>query len=503
MACISSLWFTLYCWEAERHSNWVYSSAPAAAVPASSYMPGTEKTLAIRHPKEKCADEIPVGWLDHLILTAEVIRDAGALMPFPYVKFAASIALQVLLQIQTVHKNKDDFLDLSRKLVEVIVTMRDTLCSCYQSHSPPPEFTSHCLNFVKYTVSQITRTINLTSFISKLLALQVKINEAVRRTKAWKAFLKSAEITKLIALYKEQVDDLRSNFTASDDQIPRHLAYTSNLLYFIDAMNDIVPVALDHCSSPTEFNEYVKFRFRKRVGRAIVERGYYSLCLQLVAGAQQLLSSNSEAWINLVKPGVTIIMDIVLKSESEDVGTDSRRCPSCRHLCNSASLGDEIKCPRCTTSFRVSRATIEEVNDDSALQIPTQEAFSPIRPLGIQGKSTDDCDVRYFRRFRVLMEALRESACVLVAEGHMNSPRIHIAKLSDRLSCFSDNPIARQLLVKQLQRLQLNVIATGNGEEALAEWEARGPGFFSAALFDHRKAVHRSEALLSVDMPSS
>ncbi|KAG6804976.1 hypothetical protein H0H93_006104, partial [Arthromyces matolae] len=62
------------------------------------------------------------------------------------------------------------------------------------------------------------------------------------------------------------------------------------------------------------------------------------------------------------------------------------------------------------------------------------------------------------------MDVLRQTASVLIAE---------------------DNPIARQLLVRQLQRLQLNVIATGNGEEALAEWEARGPGYFSAALFDH------------------
>jgi len=52
-----------------------------------------------------------------------------------------------------------------------------------------------------------------------------------------------------------------------------------------------------------------------------------------------------------------------------------------------------------------------------------------------------------------------------------------------------DNPIAQQLLVKQLQRYQLNVTATSNGEEAVAEWEARGPGYFSVALFDHHMPV--------------
>jgi hypothetical protein len=68
----------------------------------------------------------------------------------------------------------------------------------------------------------------------------------------------------------------------------------------------------------------------------------------------------------------------------------------------------------------------------------------------------------------------------------------------------ADNPVAQKLLVKQLQRYGLNVIATSNGEEAIAgkyvvvllalttftisflEWERRGPGYFSLAMFDHR-----------------
>jgi len=48
-----------------------------------------------------------------------------------------------------------------------------------------------------------------------------------------------------------------------------------------------------------------------------------------------------------------------------------------------------------------------------------------------------------------------------------------------------DNPIAQNLLVKQLQRYHLNVTATGDGEEAILEWESHEPGYFSVALFDH------------------
>lgn len=52
-----------------------------------------------------------------------------------------------------------------------------------------------------------------------------------------------------------------------------------------------------------------------------------------------------------------------------------------------------------------------------------------------------------------------------------------------------DNPIAQQLLVKQLQRYQLNVTATSNGNEAISEWESRDPGYFTVALFDHHMPI--------------
>lgn len=52
-----------------------------------------------------------------------------------------------------------------------------------------------------------------------------------------------------------------------------------------------------------------------------------------------------------------------------------------------------------------------------------------------------------------------------------------------------DNPIAQSLLVKQLERYNLNVTATNNGEEAIAAWEAHNPGYFSVALFDHHMPI--------------
>ncbi|KAF7367339.1 Histidine kinase [Mycena sanguinolenta] len=52
-----------------------------------------------------------------------------------------------------------------------------------------------------------------------------------------------------------------------------------------------------------------------------------------------------------------------------------------------------------------------------------------------------------------------------------------------------DNLIAQNLLVKQLQKHGLNVIATSDGNEALSEWQKHEPGYFSVALFDHHMPV--------------
>lgn len=52
-------------------------------------------------------------------------------------------------------------------------------------------------------------------------------------------------------------------------------------------------------------------------------------------------------------------------------------------------------------------------------------------------------------------------------------------------SCL-DNPIARKLLKAQLERVKLQVEVTTNGQEAIEAWEMHGPGYFQAAMFDHR-----------------
>jgi len=52
-----------------------------------------------------------------------------------------------------------------------------------------------------------------------------------------------------------------------------------------------------------------------------------------------------------------------------------------------------------------------------------------------------------------------------------------------------DNVIAQKLLVKQLERYQLNITATSNGNEAVLEWEQHEPGYFGIALFDHHMPI--------------
>ncbi|KAL4069355.1 STKc type histidine kinase, partial [Scleroderma citrinum] len=52
-----------------------------------------------------------------------------------------------------------------------------------------------------------------------------------------------------------------------------------------------------------------------------------------------------------------------------------------------------------------------------------------------------------------------------------------------------DNAVARNLLVKQLERCQLKVVATSDGLEAIKAWESHEPGYFALALFDHHMPI--------------
>jgi CheY-like chemotaxis protein len=78
-------------------------------------------------------------------------------------------------------------------------------------------------------------------------------------------------------------------------------------------------------------------------------------------------------------------------------------------------------------------------------------------------------------------QTLLKTATVLIAEGDCPTP-----------VCFSwltmhiDNPVANKLLIKQLQKYDMNVISTVNGSEAVKEWEKHPIGYFNFALFDHR-----------------
>ncbi|KAG6915274.1 hypothetical protein DXG01_012382 [Tephrocybe rancida] len=284
-------------------------------------------------------------WLDNMIIAVGIIRDSGELIPFPYVRIAAGIVFQVLLRVQAVRKNVDDFKGLSQKLVDAITAVRDIVCACgSQGQAPPPEFVHSC-----------------SEFVNKLVALQSEVNNLVRRHGSWTRFVRSTAITNTIAQYKEQVNDMRSNFT--------------------------------------DFADFVKFRFRNRLGHQVIERGEFTLSLVEIDGTQQTLDQNPETWLSLIKPEVTITMDILVSGVNEaHVDRDSRRCPSCHFLCAGASLGD-----------RAQWGIIEEVTEgesghNPASGAPKLRGARPPVPDKNPREDLDESHFRYFRRFRVLLE---------------------------------------------------------------------------------------------------
>lgn len=93
-------------------------------------------------------------------------------------------------------------------------------------------------------------------------------------------------------------------------------------------------------------------------------------------------------------------------------------------------------------------------------------------------------------------------------------------RLHGKVLVAEDNQVARQLLIKQLERFQLQVVATTNGQEALdgmffwsalysasfrvdlfTEWSSHPPGYFSLAMFDHRVCIDLACWIIPLTFP--
>ena len=110
------------------------------------------------------------------------------------------------------------------------------------------------------------------------------------------------------------------------------------------------------------------------------------------------------------------------------------------------------------------------------LRHPSPRVTVPVPEKTVEEKFVEDgSDTRGFPGMKIL-----------IAEGKTPwtlNPKVDLPLAATR----PDNPIARRLLKTQLERVSLQVETTTNGEEAIAAWEMHGPGYFRAAMFDHRR----------------
>ncbi|KAF8054340.1 hypothetical protein FPV67DRAFT_1131236 [Lyophyllum atratum] len=305
--------------------------APAIQLDAQPRRSMIGRVFAIRIFKSR--PQLSATWIDNLIVMAKAVGNSGELASVPYVKVAANIVIQILEIIQLARQNRDDFRDLAQSLVNIIVTISETLQSYSDGREPPSTFTARCH-----------------AFLERISKLSVQINETVRDSQTWTRYFKGGEIRNMISQYRRELDELRANFTVTSvmqvalrifaEQNPRQLGYSwecSKPIYFIDAMNIKTSLPMEFCHTRSDFEDLLKFMFRKRRGRRFVERADYAL----TNGDAEALNDH-KTWHALVKPGITITMHIVLRLKTQNTANDSRRCPTCNYICTHTSLNDEV-----------------------------------------------------------------------------------------------------------------------------------------------------------------
>ncbi|KAG6909379.1 hypothetical protein DXG01_000822 [Tephrocybe rancida] len=355
------------------------------------------RSVAVQAPKTP----LEVGWLDGLISAVTVVRDTTDLAVFPYVKIAASLVLQVLEVIKSVKKNIDDFEELAQSLVQIVVAIRDTLLSYCRDFCPPPAFATHCQ-----------------AFIDALVGMFVRLSDLSRHSQSWTRYLKASATHDTIVQYRKQLEELRANFTLTTllhlslkiftEQRPRQLGYTwehSEPLQFIDAMNVTLRLPMELCSTPRDFADLLKFLFRKRRGRRYVERGHYALTTT-DKGLPHWVDYN--VWRTYVLPGSTLAMNILLRTGvdgSNEAFDSTQCCPACGQVRvgGDASWDDEVTCPSCGAIFCISR------KDEGTPVASTFTSDLHVHPWQLGGTLSpeddlEETDVKYFRRFHVLVE---------------------------------------------------------------------------------------------------
>ncbi|KAI6153278.1 STKc type histidine kinase [Pisolithus tinctorius] len=147
------------------------------------------------------------------------------------------------------------------------------------------------------------------------------------------------------------------------------------------------------------------------------------------------------------------------------------------------------------------------------LYTPTTQSLS--ESAAIEGNPNVAKIIKPARKMRIL-QVLAELRGVVAPSAPL-SPVVTTSPVAEtpRRTLFGnvliaeDNAVARSLLIKQLERYQLKVVATSDGLEALKAWESREPGYFALALFDHHmpvcdgvEATRRLRKLESVRCPT-
>lgn len=91
-----------------------------------------------------------------------------------------------------------------------------------------------------------------------------------------------------------------------------------------------------------DFDDLLKFIFRKRRGRRYVDRGDY--ILTTLPTRKPIEPSE---WKSYVKPRATIAMDIVLHSIGVESNVSCQYCPSCGLITGSNTLEDDSTWQAC------------------------------------------------------------------------------------------------------------------------------------------------------------
>ncbi|EIM80978.1 uncharacterized protein STEHIDRAFT_125284 [Stereum hirsutum FP-91666 SS1] len=136
-----------------------------------------------------------------------------------------------------------------------------------------------------------------------------------------------------------------------------------------DMFDNIISIPSEFCATPERLEGLLNVYLRGRKGTKSFLKGDYELTISGCGTELDLI--DPAQWTRIVKPGIFVEMNAIIRRKSRPNNHSDLECPCCRRIVVSVKADTLSICPHCDSSFIVSRTDVDDpTNLDGPHDVP-------------------------------------------------------------------------------------------------------------------------------------